>query len=234
VLRIPTSKLGFCGKVKKKIKQRFKNNFLPIIICFRSKSKKKNSSSRIYIGKGYTHRYRKAKIDCLSLFMCPLLAQLKIGFFSSYSAAAVYSTNETNKAGLKQSIIFRCLWLHHNAGDSDSHYLLVLATLGDATIDIERPKIDCLSVVMCPLLAQLKTGFFSIFFAAAVYRTTEQTRQALSSLYFLDVYGCSTDRIVSISCHIAKGGQGKYSNDCHVSLSPTVLLCKLRQCKHFS
>jgi hypothetical protein len=56
------------------------------------------------------HRYRKAKIDCLSLFMCPLLAQLKIGFFSSFSAAAVYSTNETNKAGLKQSIIFRCLW----------------------------------------------------------------------------------------------------------------------------
>ena len=41
--------------------------------------------------------------------MCPLLAQLEIGFFSSFSAAAVYSTNETNKAGLKQSIIFRCL-----------------------------------------------------------------------------------------------------------------------------
>ncbi len=50
-----------------------------------------------------------AKIDCLSLFMCPLLAQLKIGFFSSFSDAAVYSTNEANKAGLKQSIIFRCL-----------------------------------------------------------------------------------------------------------------------------
>jgi hypothetical protein len=42
--------------------------------------------------------------------MCPLLAQLKIGFFSSSSDAAVYSTNEANKAGLKQSIIFRCLW----------------------------------------------------------------------------------------------------------------------------
>jgi hypothetical protein len=41
--------------------------------------------------------------------MCPLLAQLKIGFFSSFSDAAVYSTNEANKAGLKQSIIFRCL-----------------------------------------------------------------------------------------------------------------------------
>ncbi len=43
--------------------------------------------------------------------MCPLLAQLKIGFFSSFSDAAVYSTNEANKAGLKQSIIFRCLCL---------------------------------------------------------------------------------------------------------------------------
>ncbi len=56
------------------------------------------------------------------------------------------------------------------------------AKLAVSSIDIERPKIDCLSVVMCPLLAQLKTGFFSIFFAAAVYSTTEQTRQALSSL----------------------------------------------------
>jgi hypothetical protein len=43
--------------------------------------------------------------------MCPLLAQLKIGFFSSFSDAAVYSTNEANKTGLKQSIIFRCLCL---------------------------------------------------------------------------------------------------------------------------
>jgi hypothetical protein len=36
--------------------------------------------------------------------MCPLLAQLKIGFFSSFFAAAVYRTNEANEAGLKQSI----------------------------------------------------------------------------------------------------------------------------------
>ncbi len=50
-----------------------------------------------------------AIIDCLSLFMCLLLAQLKIGFFSSFSDAVVYSNNEANKAGLKQSIIFRCL-----------------------------------------------------------------------------------------------------------------------------
>ncbi len=34
--------------------------------------------------------------------MCSQLAQLKIGFF--FFAAAVYSTNEANKAGLKQSI----------------------------------------------------------------------------------------------------------------------------------
>jgi hypothetical protein len=57
-----------------------------------------------------SHRYRKAKIDCLRFVMCPLLGQLEIGFFSSFSAAAVYSTNEANKASLKQSIIFRCLW----------------------------------------------------------------------------------------------------------------------------
>jgi hypothetical protein len=35
--------------------------------------------------------------------MCLLQAQLIIGFFSFF-AAAVYSTNEANKAGLKQSI----------------------------------------------------------------------------------------------------------------------------------
>jgi hypothetical protein len=31
--------------------------------------------------------------------MCLLLAQLIIGFFSFFFAAAVYSTNEANKAG---------------------------------------------------------------------------------------------------------------------------------------
>ncbi len=61
-------------------------------------------------GQSSNHRYRKAKIDCLRFVMCPLLAQLEIGFFSSFSAAAVYSTNKANKTGLKQSIIFRCLW----------------------------------------------------------------------------------------------------------------------------
>ncbi len=52
-----------------------------------------------------------------------------------------------------------------------------------ASIDIEGAKIDCLSLFMCPLLAQLKTGFFSCFSDAAVYSTNKQTRQALSSLY---------------------------------------------------
>ncbi len=52
----------------------------------------------------------RPKIDCLSLVMCPLLAQLKTGFFSIFFAAAVYSTTEANKASLKQSIILRCLW----------------------------------------------------------------------------------------------------------------------------
>jgi hypothetical protein len=56
-------------------------------------------------------------------------------------------------------------------------------------IDIERPKIDCLSFVMCLLLAQLKTGFFSIFFAAAVYSSNEANKAGLKQSIFLDVYG---------------------------------------------
>jgi hypothetical protein len=51
------------------------------------------------ISDGKKHRYGKAKIDCLSFVMCPLLAQLIIGFFFIFFVAAVYSTNEANKAG---------------------------------------------------------------------------------------------------------------------------------------
>jgi hypothetical protein len=40
-----------------------------------------------------------SKIDCLRFVVCPLLAQLITGFFSSFSAAAIHSTNEANKAG---------------------------------------------------------------------------------------------------------------------------------------
>ncbi len=58
--------------------------------------------------------------------MCPLLAQLKIGFFSSFSAAAVYSTNEANKAGLKQSIFFRCLCLKPKKPKQDQLLSLIL------------------------------------------------------------------------------------------------------------
>jgi len=34
----------------------------------------------------------------------------------------------------------------------------------------------------------------------------------------------NTDRIIFILCHAAKGGQGKYSCDCHALLQPTVSL----------
>jgi len=57
----------------------------------------------------------RPKIDCLSVVMCPLLVQLKTGFFSIFFAAAVYSTTEANKASLKQSIILRCLWPSHSS-----------------------------------------------------------------------------------------------------------------------
>ena len=44
--------------------------------------------------------------------MCLLLAQLIIGFFSFF-AAAVYSTDEANKAGLKQSIFLDVYGFNH-------------------------------------------------------------------------------------------------------------------------
>ncbi len=52
--------------------------------------------------------------------------------------------------------------------------------------------IDCLSFVMCPLLAPLIIGFFSFFFCCShlQYYWSKQGRWyvPLSSLYFLDVY----------------------------------------------
>ncbi len=54
-----------------------------------------------------------AKIDCLSLFMpwfmCPLLVQLIIGFFFLLQPFTVLMKKTR---AVKQSIIFRCLWLN--------------------------------------------------------------------------------------------------------------------------
>jgi hypothetical protein len=58
--------------------------------------------------------------------MCQLLAQLKIGFFSSFFAAAVYSTNEANKAGLKQSIfvdVYGTIFRISSSSMSENGYL---------------------------------------------------------------------------------------------------------------
>jgi hypothetical protein len=72
---------------------------------------------------GYScfHRYRRRKNRLLMFVYVPSTsaAQNRLLFF--FSDAAVYSTNEANKAGLKQSIIFRCLWLLPNV-----RYLLTL------------------------------------------------------------------------------------------------------------
>ncbi len=43
-------------------------------------------------------------------------------------------------------------------------------------INIERRKIDCLSFVMCPLLAKLIIAFFSSFFVGAIYSTNEANK----------------------------------------------------------
>jgi len=64
----------------------------------------------VLIRLGQNHRYRKAKIDCLSFVVCPLLAQPIIAFFSAFFAVAVYSTKRQAVRAVKQSIILRCLW----------------------------------------------------------------------------------------------------------------------------
>ncbi len=66
-----------------------------------------------------------------------------------------------------------------------THIGLLFVIMRVRIIDIERPKIDCLSFVMCPLLAQLKIGFFSLFFAAAVYRPNEANKTGLKQSIFL-------------------------------------------------
>ncbi len=62
-----------------------------------------------------SHRYRKAKIDCLSFVMCPLLAQPIIAFFSFFLLwPFTVLMKQTRQAvhAIKQSIILSCLWLH--------------------------------------------------------------------------------------------------------------------------
>jgi hypothetical protein len=77
---------------------------------------------------------------------------------------------------------------------TESNTLAYCFKVSVATIDIERPKIDGLSFVMCLLLAQLKIGFFS-FFAVAVYSTNEANKAGLKQSIFLDVYGCNPKKL---------------------------------------
>jgi hypothetical protein len=47
---------------------------------------------------------------------------------------------------------------------------------------------------MCLILAKLIIGFYSFFFASAVYSTNEANKAGLKQSVFLDVYGCDTNR----------------------------------------
>jgi hypothetical protein len=57
------------------------------------------------------------------------------------------------------------------------------------SIDIERPKIDCLSFVMPATSTTHNRLLFFSFFAAAVYSTNEANKAGLKQSIFLDVYG---------------------------------------------
>ncbi len=53
----------------------------------------------LYLQQALAIDIESSKIDCLRFVVCPLLAQLITHFFSSFSAAAIHSTNEAKKAG---------------------------------------------------------------------------------------------------------------------------------------
>jgi len=65
--------------------------------------------------KCWYHRYRKAKIDCLSFVMCPLLAQLIIAFFFLFFCCSLlqyyFSKQGRQYVPLSSLYILRCLWL---------------------------------------------------------------------------------------------------------------------------
>ncbi len=61
---------------------------------------------------GLNHRYRRAKIDCLSFAMCPLLAQLIIGFFSFLQQPFTVLMKKTRV--IKQSIFLDVYGLNKN------------------------------------------------------------------------------------------------------------------------
>jgi hypothetical protein len=60
------------------------------------------------------HRYRKAKNRLLKFCYVPATSAAQNRLLFYFFAAAVYSTNEANKAGLKQSI-FLDVYAPHSA-----------------------------------------------------------------------------------------------------------------------
>jgi hypothetical protein len=64
------------------------------------------------------------------------------------------------------------------------------------TIDIEAQKIDCLSFVMCPLLAQLIIGIFS--FLLQLFTVLMKKTRAIKQSIFLDVYEADNNIQISL------------------------------------
>jgi len=68
-------------------------------------------------------------------------------------------------------------------------------TLWEATIDIERKKIDCLRFVMCSLLAPPNPKGFLLRPFRVLMRQTRQAVHAIKQSISLDVYGRSVAKI---------------------------------------
>ncbi len=126
--------------------------------------------------------------NCLHFLKCAVpLVGVEQGELDFTLENVLYNTNTwiwlkwgsvTHQMAVPVPHISCCVLNHHNLfyqiqnalafnWDTCCHIALCLQLLPfhcDMIIDIEGAKIDCLSLFMCPLLAQCKIGFFSFFF----------------------------------------------------------------------
>ncbi len=138
-----------------------------------------------------------SKIDCLRFVMCLLPAPVFEGkplLFLLWPLTVLM--NQTRQV---VHAILHWRSLRDKAGDSDSHYLLALATLGKATqiglflFVVTLPKVTKESTATCHHRhKRIHIRFLWVLLPPTVLLTNvANVNKPLISLYYLDVYGLS-------------------------------------------
>ncbi len=110
--------------------------------------------------------YQKAKINCLSLVMCLLLALVFQGFFLFQPFNVLMKQTKQTVHAINLSILLRCVWLFCNLYGQNLYILIQMQTARHRDSCIyQKAKINCLRFVMCLLLALV---FQAFFFVAAI------------------------------------------------------------------